>query len=140
MFPASFITIANNPTNLKLLDILDSRYQLFAKGNYDYDCELSIMVVDFFREKILQNNIESLESELDVFIVKNSDKLTAMFDRYKDDSHVNYMLKQPEMLLILQQMEKDIFTLHEYWTEILPEKTLVWFADEWGVPIYPREL
>ena len=120
-----------------LLDLLKICYRKFSDNNI-YDTIVSDLVINLFEEhKLLSDNIES---ELTDFVNTRSDDLTALFNRYEYDSHGPYFLKQPEIILILYQLEKDPFVLHEYWLGILPERELIKLADEWAVPMMPKEL
>ena len=117
----------------QLLRILEPHHRRLT--GRDYDEELSGLVLDFFAERILSESMNDIESSVGRFVLENSQKLEALFRRYRDDDHANPLIWQPEIFIILLHLETSPFILQELWSDILPVELLVSLADDWGVAI-----
>lgn len=126
-------TLERSPDE-RLLDILLPHYRRLT--NEEYDRELSRLVLRLFVERVLPGAVEDVEQGMERFMSERSQKLADLLNRYKDDASVNPLLRQPELLVILFQLEIDPFILEEYWEDVLPAALLRSLADDWGVPVY----
>ena len=105
-----------------------------------YDAELSEMVLNFLGERVISDAIDAVGPTIDNFISNNRDKIQELLARYQGNDHANPLIWQPELFVILSQLETNKFVLQERWSEILPESLLLSLADDWGVRITPIDL
>ena len=117
----------------QLLSVLEPYHRRLVRTGYNQ--ELSDLVLSFFAEKIILERIGDIESEIGQFIEDNTTKLEGLFDRYRRDDHANPMIWQPEVFIILLQLESDRFSLQELWPEVLPIDLLASLGEDWGTPI-----
>ena len=122
----------------QLLNILEGYYQRFI--GQEYDVELSEMVLNFLGEHVIFDAIDTTRTAIDHFIFNNDEKIQQLIARYQGDEYANPLIWQPELFVILSQLETNKFVLQERWPEILPENLLVSLADDWGVRIIPMDL
>ena len=121
----------------QLLSVLTPHHQRMVRRGYD--AELSEMVLDFLGEHVIQDTADVAGAKINNFISGRQDKISELISRYRGDESANPFLRQPELFVILSQLETNKFVLQERWREILPEFLLLWLADEWGVPINPMD-
>ncbi len=124
-----------NYIGAQLLDILLPHHRRLT-GNH-YNNELSGLVLDFLGENVISDPIDEVKEKLDEFIAANDCDIKALLSRYRGDAHANPFLWQPELLIILFQLERNRAVLQHNWPEILPESLLLSLADNWGVSINP---
>lgn len=116
-----------------LLRILEPHHRRLT--GREYDEELSGLVLGFFAEQIVSEPMELVEANLSQFVLGNRHKLDELFLRYRDDDHVNPLIWQPEIFIILMHLDDNPFKLQDRWSDILPMDLLVSLADDWGVAI-----
>ncbi|MDE2684212.1 MAG: hypothetical protein OXI54_08685 [Chloroflexota bacterium] len=119
----------------QLLNILLPHHQRFV--GQEYDAELSEMVLDFLGEHVISDSMDVVGATIDNFIANNSDKIQMLLGRRIGDDNANPLVWQPELFVILSQLETNKFVLQAQWPEILPESLLLSLADDWGVRITP---
>ena len=125
-------TLERSP-QAQLLHILEPHHRRLV--GVEYNGELSDLVLGFFAERIISEQIEDIKLRLDWFVRENSGKLERLFSRYRNDDHANPLIWQPEIFVILFQLESDSFVLQALWPEILPIDLLVSLSEDWGKPI-----
>ncbi len=99
----------------------------------DYDRELSEMVLDFLGEHVVLDDLDVVEARVDGFVSNNRDRVERLLGHHRGNEYANPLLWQPELFIILYQLETDKFALQDAWHELLPEKLLAMIADEWGI-------
>ena len=116
----------------QLLYILGAYHRRFTDGEFSRD--LSRLILDFFAERIVPDGVD-VASRMEQFVSERMRSLTSLFDRYQNDSRANPLIWQPELFIILWQLERDSFVLWDRWGEILPMNLLESLAEDWAVPI-----
>ncbi len=117
----------------RLLNVLEQYYYQFAAMPGDQ--ELSSEVLPILTKILNPELSEMFESSIEKFVTRNQNKLTEFYDRYRGDDRANPLIWQPEVILILLQLELDPFVLKEVWQDVFPLELLSSLADAWGKPI-----
>ena len=117
----------------RLLHVLEQYYYQFAAKQGDH--ELSLEVLSILSRAQRPELLETFESSVEDFVTRNRDKLVEFYERHREDDRANPFIWQPEVILILLQLESDSFILKEAWQEVFPLELLISLADAWGAAI-----
>ncbi|MCG8449012.1 MAG: hypothetical protein MI725_05470, partial [Pirellulales bacterium] len=93
----------------QLLNILLPHHQRLV--GQEYDAELSEIVLDFLGENVIFDAIDTVGAVVENFISNSDDKLQELFSRYGTDERANPLIWQPELFVILSQLETNKFVL-----------------------------
>lgn len=124
--------IFSSSLEAKILSILEKNYYRF-NSNQSFNRELSIEIIQELQELLTEEEKLTFEDIINSFIDKDEDKLEEFFHYYLEDNCYSLLLSQPEILFILERLEKNKFALRDKWIEkILPFKILQDLAAAWG--------
>jgi len=119
--------------DIALLSKLES--QFYRLAGRDFDFELSQDAVSYLKGLYSAEELASLDSLLDHFVQSNESRLRSVYDAYAATPERVLFLFQPESLLILERLDKDLHRLEESWVERFPRKELEAIASAWGTPL-----
>ena len=124
--------IFSNSSEAKILSILEKNYYRF-RGCQSFNKELSIEIIQVLQELLNKEEKIKLEDIINNFVSEKEDKLEEFLNYYIEDDCYSLLLSQPEILLILERLENNKFSLRDKWIEkILPLKMLQDIAIAWG--------
>jgi ppGpp synthetase/RelA/SpoT-type nucleotidyltranferase len=106
--------------------------QFFKLAAVDYDKELSLALIRRLAPLYSTSELENPEIHFEEFFLAVDSKLLFLFERYSNTVNRPVFLSQPEILMILDLLEKDQFALVETWSESLPTDELERVALFWG--------
>ena len=114
---------------VNMLQELEKHLREFTSREYNE--ELSRYIVEGL-EQLNSNLHEGHVAALDDFVRANMDRLEVIYETYADDER-DFLVFQPETLLVFMWMERDIFELTFAWDRIMPHNRLRELCDVWGV-------
>jgi len=116
---------------MRMLDELDKHFYQFTSAKYDR--ELSLMILDGLRPMFSNEEIDAFGPVLESFVERRKDDLQHLFEEYASDDRRSPLLFQPESIVILMCLERDVFRLKDTWGQFMPLDLLQGLADAWGV-------
>jgi ppGpp synthetase/RelA/SpoT-type nucleotidyltranferase len=117
----------------RLLEVLRQQHYKFTAR--PFNSELSVLVVGHLKALFTPDEIQGYRALIEGFVAKEIEKLSRIYDKYKDDPRCSPLLFQPESLLIFERLERDRFKLKDTWDSHLPPELLQDLAVLWGKPL-----
>lgn len=117
----------------KLLSHLEKIFYKFSSKTFDR--ELSLQNLSSLKTLFKDTEISNFENLINIFVQDNQQKLLTIFDNYSSDDRDSYeifMVFQPEVILIFERINKDIFRIKDLWSSFLPIDILRFLSNIWG--------
>ena len=117
----------------RVIDALEGNLVRFATPAVDV--ELTQQIVELLISEMPPEEVQLLPERIKSWIAENADKLSEIYDRYREDTR-HLLLLQPEALLVFHELDTGgRFRLQEVWERRLPISLLEDLATVWGQPL-----
>jgi len=126
-------TLLNLPDNKVYTIIRKLESKIYKFAQVDYDRDTSLYTIRILLSYFTVDEVDSIISGLDEFIVANEQKIRRIFDENRNRYFEMPILTQPEVFLIWHALEKYFFSIEDNWGNNFEISDLQQLSNLWGL-------